>query len=129
MSIPGPIGDIIDDVNPFKIFEGVGDFFKSTIEFTVLLVKNIGPLFEFVFFMINNTIDLVYGSLALLNGLGNELVEVMPHFNKILNLVLDAVDFLLDFYKENSNLLVAAVMLIPAYGMLYLLIRQLNNIF
>ena len=127
--IGGGIGDIADDLNPFAIFQGIGDFFKSIIELASLLVKNIGPLFEFLFFLINQIIDVVYGSIAIINGLGKEFVELMPHISKILDLLLEAIDFLIDFYKENSKLLVVSVMLIPAYGMIYLLIRQLNAIF
>lgn len=125
----GGIGDVVDDLNPLAVFQGIGDFFKSIIELASLLVKNIGPLFDFVFFLINQIIDVVYGSLAIINGLGKEFVELMPHITKILDLLLEAIDFLIDFYKENSKLLVVSVMLIPAYGMIYLLIRQLNAIF
>lgn len=127
--IGGGIGGAIDSANPFAVFQGIGDFFKAIVELAILLAKNIGPMFEFVFFIINNTIDVVYGTIALLNGLGKEFVELMPHLNKIMDLLLEAIDFLIDFYKENSKLLVVSVMLIPAYGMIYLLIRQLNILF
>lgn len=125
----GGVGDTVGDLNPLNVFKGIGDFFKSIIELASLMVKNVGPLFEFIFFIINQIIDIVYGTITLINGVGKEFVELMPHLDKIMELTLDAIDFLINFYKENSKLLIVSVMLVPAYTLVYLLIRQINAIF
>jgi hypothetical protein len=123
----GGAGDFFGDVGNFfgNIFEVLFTLMESAIHFLL----NIGPLLEFVFFLINNFIDFIYGSIVFVKGLAEELIKAAPYFLDIINVLLDLVDYLLDLLKEYWNIALAFVMFIPAYLLLFFVIINVNSIF
>lgn len=111
------------------IFTSGIDMMGSIFELMKTLLENIGPLFDFVFFIINNLIDFVYGAIVMIQEVAKEFVEVLPFFMDIVSHLIDLVDYFITLAQDRWEIALVIVMLIPAYTGLFFLTNQINNIF
>lgn len=99
-------------------FGGIGDVFTGFVS-----------LFKFIFFLINNFIDFIYGSIVFTLEFTKELVEMMPYFLDIIANVIDMIDYLMELVAQYWEVGLAMIFMIPAYVGMFFVINRLNSIF